>query len=87
MISLVYLTDDATDSLCRDLRDAGHFVFPASSVHEALWLGSQNRASVVIVRAGLNDPQISELKRRYKTLRLRFDTRSEDVLGQLAKAS
>jgi hypothetical protein len=87
LVSLVYLTDDATDPLCRDLRDAGHLVVPASNVHEALWLGIQNRASVVLIRAGFTDPQISELKERYKTVRLRFDTRSEDVLGQLAKAS
>jgi len=86
LVSLVYLTDDATDSLCSDLRDAGHMVIPASNVHEALWLGSQNRASVVLIRAGFSDPQISELKDRYRTVRLRFDTRSEDILRQLAKA-
>ena len=84
MVSLVYLTDDATDPLCGDLRDAGHTVIPASNVHEALWLGCQNRASVILIRAGFSDPQLSELKERYKTVRLRFDTRSEDILNQLA---
>jgi len=90
LLSFVYLTHDAhgaPDSLCRDLRNSGNRVIEASSVHEALWLCTQHYLSTVIVSATFDDHQLHELRQRYVIIKIKHDTCSSDVLGELAKAS
>jgi hypothetical protein len=90
LLSFVYLAHDAhgaPDSVCRDLRSGGNSVIEASSVHEALWLCAQHYLSTVIVSATFDDHQLHELRQRYVTIKLKHDTRSSDVLGELARAS
>lgn len=86
LLSVVYLTDDLADPLCRKLREAGHLVSEAFSVDEALWLCSQYRASIVVISAKFRDPKLFELQQRYSTIKLVVDT-LEDTLAELAKAS
>jgi hypothetical protein len=90
LLSVVYLAHDAhgaPDSFCRDLRNGGNRVIEAFSVHEALWLCTQHYLSTVIVSATFGDHQLHELRQRYVTIKLKHDTRSSDVLGELAHAS
>lgn len=90
LLSFVYLAHDAhhaLDTVCRDLRNGGNSVIEASSVHEALWLCAQHYVSTVLVSATFNDRQLHELRQRYVTIKLKYDTRSSDVLSELARAS
>lgn len=93
MLSFVYLAHDAhdahgaPDSVCRDLRKGGNTIVEAFSVHEAVWLCTQHHVSTVIVSASFDDRQLHDLRQRYVTIKLKHDTRSSDVLGQMAAAS
>lgn len=88
MLSFVYLAPahGAPDLVCRDLRNGGNSVIEASSVPEAVWLCTQHHISTVLVSAGFDDRQLHELRQRYVTIKLKYDSRSSDVLGALAKA-
>ena len=88
LLSFVYLADanGAPDSVCRDLRNGGNSVIEAGSVHEAVWLCTQHHVSTVLVSSTFDDRQLHELRQRYVTIKLKYDSRSSDVLGQLAKA-
>jgi len=83
--TLIYLTAQAPSRLANDLMLAGHTVFEALEVSEALHLCESQHVDAIVIGADVEDPDLIEVQMRCATLRLKPQATAGDVVWELAQ--
>ena len=85
MASLVYLTSRSNSRLADDLVFAGHKVFQALAVSEALYLCEHERIDVIVIAPDIEDPDFAEAQLRYITMRMKPGASVKDLIWELSR--
>ena len=83
MASLVYLTSRSNTKLVDDLKLAGHRVFEALAVSEALYLCERQRVDAIVIAADIEDPDLAEAQLHHITIRMKGS--AQDLIWELSR--
>jgi len=83
--SLVYLTTRSDAKLAEELTLAGHRVFNATAVSEALYLCERGHIDAIVIGADIEDPDFAEAQLRYFTIRMKPEESAKDLVWELSK--
>jgi hypothetical protein len=81
--SLVYLTSHLNSKLADDLRLAGHRVFEARDVSEALYLCERQRVDAIVIAPDIDDPDLAEAQLHHITIRMKGSV--HDLIWELSR--
>ena len=83
MASLVYLTTLRNAKLVDELTLAGHKVFDALDVSQALYFCEHERIDVIVIAADMED--FTEAQLRYITIRLKPEATAKELIWELVQ--
>jgi len=81
--SLVYLTTRSNSKLADELALAGHRVFEALAVSEALYFCEHERVDAIVIAPDVDDPDLAEAQLRYITIRMKGS--AKDLIWELSR--
>ena len=84
MALLVYLTTRAPSRLAQEVILAGHQVFEASDVSEAIYLCERKRVDVIVIAPDIDDDMV-EAQLHYLTIRLKPEATAKDLIWELSR--
>lgn len=79
MLSVVYISNRAESQMVNDLTLAGFTVFDCLSASEALYLHETEHVDAVVIAAGVDDPELPEVRQRVITLELDENALAADI--------
>ena len=85
MTTVALLTTQGCDPLADQLSLAGYRVFEALWADEIFHLIDTEHVDVVVIKSGVDDPAIPELKNKLMSLVLRPTATAADVIWELSK--
>lgn len=85
MASLVYLTTRSNSKLAEQLMLAGHQVFEAFDVSEALYLCEHQRVDLIVIGDDIEDPDLAEAQLHYLTIRMKPGGSAKELVWELSK--
>ena len=83
MASLVYLTTHAPSRLAQQVVLAGHQVFVAADVSEAIYLCEHKRVDVIVIAPDIDDDMVVAQLRSI-TIKLKPEATAKDLIWELA---
>lgn len=83
MVGIAYLTRRSPSLLGDDLRLAGYSVWEAVTASEVLHLCEYRSIDVVVIDAGVEDPDLPEVQGRYISMLLNENAAAADVIWEL----
>lgn len=84
MTTIALLTTQAPDPLTDQLSLAGYRVFEALWADEVFQLMETEDVDVVVIKSGVDDPEIPELQNKLTSLVLEASATAADVIWQLS---
>ena len=63
---------------------AGHHVFEALAVSEALYLCEHEKVDVIVIGPDIDDPDLAEAQLHYLTIRLRPEASAKELIWELS---
>lgn len=71
--------------LASDLAQAGHRVFEALAVSEALYLCETENVDAIVIGADVEDPDVVEAQMRRITIKLKPEATAKELIWELAQ--
>ena len=84
MVSLILLSTQAPSPLADDLNRAGYRVFEALAVSEVLHLCEHQEIDAIVIAAGVDAPDVIEVKMKRTTIQLKTETTVKDLVWELS---
>jgi hypothetical protein len=81
--SLVYLTTRAPSRLAQQVILAGHQVFEAADVSEAIYLCEHRRVDVIVIASDIDDEMV-EAQLHHLTIRLKPEASAKELIWELS---
>jgi hypothetical protein len=85
MAAVVYLTTRAPSKLAQDLLLAGHKVFEAVAVSEALYVCECQSVDVIVIAPEVEDPDVVKAQMRHITIQLKPEATAQELIWELSK--
>jgi hypothetical protein len=84
MAAVVYLTTRAPSKLAQDLLLAGHKVFEAVAVSEALYLCECQSVDVIVIAPEVEEPDVVKAQMRHITIQLKPEATAQELIWELS---
>jgi hypothetical protein len=77
-------TNRAPSRLAQEVSLAGHKVFEAFAVSEALYVCERERVDVIVIASDIEDPDLAEAQLHHITIKLKPEATTKDILWELS---